>query len=106
VLPDNIRLRVEKLMPYPLESLRMAEGRDALLARLKAAEKIDLVREFVDIAAVREFVEGLAGPDEVAAMISGAVETGDQLGLADDDHENALVLISFLAEHARILKIG
>ena len=104
VLPDKIRLRIEKLMPYPLESLRMAEGRDALLARLEAAEKIDLVREFVDIAAVGEFVEGLAGPEEVAAMIDRAVASGVQLGLADYDHENALVLISFLAEHAPILK--
>jgi hypothetical protein len=92
-------------MPYPLESLRMARGRDALLARLESARKIDLVREFVDVAAVREFVEGLAGPDEVAAMIGRAVDAGDQLGLADDDHENALVLVAFLAEHAEVLRI-
>jgi hypothetical protein len=104
ILPEPVRNRIEKLMPFPLESLRMAEGKQSLLDRLESYRSIGLVGKYVDLDAVRDYASALPGPEEVARMIDAAAAEGEQLGLADDDHENSIVLAAFLAEHAAVLK--
>jgi len=104
ILPEPVRCRVEKLMPFPLESLRMARGKQTLLDRLEGYRSVELVGKYVDLDAVRDYVSALPGPEEVARMIDAAAAKGEQLSLSDDEHENAIVLAAFLAEHAGVLK--
>jgi asparagine synthase (glutamine-hydrolysing) len=99
ILPDAVRLRVDKLMAYPLESLRLAEGRPMVLERLAEVAASPLVTEFVNVDALRDRMDALPGPEEVRAETIAAAERGEQPVLDDGGYETALRLAMILAEH-------
>jgi asparagine synthase (glutamine-hydrolysing) len=105
ILPDAVRLRVDKLMAYPLESLRQAEARPMMLERLADLAASPLVTEFVDVEALRDRLDELPGPEEVRAETIAAAERGEQPVLDDSDYEAALLLAMILAEHEGSLRL-
>jgi asparagine synthase (glutamine-hydrolysing) len=99
ILPDAVRLRIDKLMAYPLESLRLAEGRPMVLERLAELAASPLVTEFVNLDALRDRMDALPGPEEVRAETVAAAARGEQPVLDDGGYETALRLAMILAEH-------
>ncbi|MHA1528577.1 MAG: asparagine synthase-related protein, partial [Alphaproteobacteria bacterium] len=99
ILPDSVRMRVDKLMAYPLESLRLAEGRQLVLERLPDLTASPLVTEFVNVDALRDRIDALPRPAEVRAETIAAAERGEQPVLDDGGYETALRLALILAEH-------
>jgi hypothetical protein len=105
ILPDAVRRRVDKLMPYPLESLRLAEDRPMMLERLAELAASPLVREFVDMDALRHRLDELPRPEEARAETIAAAERGEQPVLDDGGYESALLLAMILAEHEGSLRL-
>ncbi len=105
ILPDSIRSREDKLMPYPLESLRLAEDRPRMIETLRGMGADRLVREFVDMDALIGRLERMPGADAVRAETLAAAARGAQPAFDDNDDANALILTLVLAEHSRRLDL-
>lgn len=105
LVPDSVRLRPEKLMPYPLESWRFARDRAALLAWLREAGRSPLVRRFVDVDALTRDIAAL--PDEAAirAEVVEEARHGRQPPYHEGELENPLRLVAILAEHEERLSL-
>jgi hypothetical protein len=100
-----MRFRVDKLMPYPLESLRLAEGRADVVNMLPRLSASPLVREFVDINALGRRLAELPDADEVRAATLEAAKRGEQPSVDDSGYEMALMLAVALAEHEDALAL-
>lgn len=105
ILPETVRTRHAKLMPYPLESLRMAHEALTLGPRLDALEAEPLVRRFVDVGRIRRFVATIGTPEEVARKTAEAAAAGEQYAPDDSAHIKAYVLAHWLARHAQSLDV-
>lgn len=105
ILPDTVRFRVDKLMAYPLESLRLAEDRPMVLERLPGLAASPLVAEFVNVDALRHRLDELPRPEEARAETIAAAERGEQPVLDDGGYETALRLAMILAEHEGSLRL-
>lgn len=98
VLPEPIRNRPQKRLPYPLEAIRLAEDRDWLLAEIAALGQIGLVQEYLDLAPLAETVA--AWPD--AAAIRAALAAGDPIRVNWFGHLNPLIAAGFLEANAAL----
>lgn len=100
ILPDSVRLRTEKLMPYPLALLRLAEERGVVIETLRALARRRLVRDFVDVPALCRHFEAMPDADAVRNEIVRAAEKGEQSRFGDPgtDANAALKLAVILAQ--------
>ena len=105
ILPDAVRLRVDKLMPYTLESLRLAEHRGMMLEKMPDLAASPLVTKFVNVEALRRRLEELPGTEKARAETIAAAERGEQPDLDDIGYESALLLAMILAEHEGSLRL-
>ena len=105
VLPDRVRLRREKLMPFALEALRLAEGQPEMIERVRGIESSALANELVDVPAVRRRLEELPDAETVRAETVAAAERGEQFSNEDFACQNALTLAMILAEHENALAL-
>ena len=85
VLPERVRLRHQKYMPFPSTFLMWAERKNEFIAQINALEKNDRVGRLLDLAHLRKTVEAFPtseqvrddlrnneNPDASAAMIAVA----------------------------------
>lgn len=105
LVPDSVRLRTTKLMPFALEALRLAEDNRAMIETVRAIEVSPLANEFVDVAAVRRRLEQMPGADTVRAETIAAAGRGEQFSNEDFGCQSALALAIILAEHEDALAL-
>lgn len=65
VLPAKIRLRHNKLSPFPSRLMDYLEGRDELLEKIDSYEKSKAVRRVIDLAWLRRQVQAFPSPEQV-----------------------------------------
>ncbi|MEJ0043196.1 MAG: asparagine synthase-related protein [Rhizomicrobium sp.] len=65
VLPERVRWRHEKYMPFPGIVADLAEGKSAFLSRIDAYEKCERVRRTLDLARLRKLVNRFPSFDGV-----------------------------------------
>ena len=92
VLPDPVRLRAEKLAPWPLESWRVARDRDWLSLKFEELAKSDRLRHYIDTgrlaAEIREWPQEAA----LAELIAADAKQGRQRDPGNGALCNALAL--------------
>lgn len=71
VLPQRVRLRHQKYMPFPGHMIDLAESKDEFTARIDAYEKIERMRRLIDFAHLRRLVEDFPSPDRAREEMSG-----------------------------------
>jgi asparagine synthase (glutamine-hydrolysing) len=65
VLPERVRLRHHKYMPFPGALIEFADHKDALLAKVDAYERNESVRRVIDLDAVRRLIETFPSPEQI-----------------------------------------
>lgn len=105
LLPDRVRLRTEKLAPFALESLRLAEGQAAMIETVRGMESCALANELVDVAALRRRLEALPDAEAVRAETIAAAGRGEQFSCEDFACQSALTLAMLRAEHEDALAL-
>jgi asparagine synthase (glutamine-hydrolysing) len=70
VLPERVRLRHQKYMPFPSAFLMWAERKDEFIAQLNAIEKSDHVRRLLDIEHLHKTVEAFPSAEQVRLDLS------------------------------------
>jgi len=102
ILPESVRWRVEKLAPYPLEALRIAEEKPALTAALRELSQLTLLRDYVNMDAIVRHVERF-DREQIRERIAKAAQNKRQPGFEDLCHQRAVALAYFLKAQLDIL---
>ncbi len=97
LLPDSVRLRDDKLAPFPLESLRAAQRRDALLAKLHELARDPLVARFLDVDAISADIQRWRSVEQIREQLAADAAAGRQFTSEEDDYEDPLQLAIFLS---------
>ena len=100
VLPDMVRMKTDKLVPFPAETLRHAEGKADLVQAVKRMAKNPQVTRFVDTDGLIDYIESIRDPDQIRAWMNDAAARGDQISPYELYHIMALNLAWFLDRHA------
>jgi len=70
VLPERVRLRHQKYMPFPSAFLMWAERKGEFIAQINAIQKSDRVRRLLDLEHLRKTVESFPSADHVRLDLS------------------------------------
>ena len=96
ILPDQVRLKADKLMPFPAETLRHSMAKSQLLEALAGMQENPAVTAFVDIANLSEYIANMSEPDEIRAWMNETAEDGAQIDARELYHSTALTLAWYL----------
>jgi len=96
IVPESVRWRVEKLAPYPVEALRIAEDREAIVEAVRVLGKNSLVREYLDTEAIISYLMSGRSVRQIRDQMAADASRGNQFTSEEDDHEFALCLAVFL----------
>lgn len=103
VVPERVRVREEKFVPFPNEALRVARQRTAILQQFEALGRIPLVSDYLDIAAIRDYLRSGNSEAEILRQMDAAAAAGEQFETAtEEEHASSLRLALFLAAQAGI----
>jgi asparagine synthase (glutamine-hydrolysing) len=102
VVPDSIRWREEKYAPYPVEALRVAEEREAIVEAVRDLGRLPLVRDFIDPEAVVAYLREGRSPEQIRTQMAVDAANGMQFTSAEEDHQFALQLAYFLKAQAEL----
>jgi len=101
VVPERVRLREEKFVPFPNEALRVARQRDAILQRVEELGRIPLVSDYLDIAAILDYLRCGSSEADILRQMDTAAAAGEQFETApEEEHASSLRLALFLAAQA------
>jgi asparagine synthase (glutamine-hydrolysing) len=64
ILPERVRLRHEKYMPFPGRLLDLADSKEEFIARLDQYEQVEQVRRVIDLAHLRRLVAAFPSPEQ------------------------------------------
>ena len=78
VLPDRVRLSINKLMPWPCEDLRVARMKDSIALLIESCRDDPLVERFIDLDRMSEVVEALPDASTIHAEIEAAADRGKE----------------------------
>jgi asparagine synthase (glutamine-hydrolysing) len=96
LVPESVRWREDKLAPYPVEALRAARERDAMVQAFRRLGASALVRQYLDVEAIIEFLRSGRDADLIRDRMASDASTGSQFTSEEDDHEFAMRLAYFL----------
>ena len=71
VLPERVRLRHRKYLPFPGKTLEIAESKNEFLAWIDIFEQNESVRQMLDVGLLRRQVEALPPPERLREEIRG-----------------------------------
>jgi asparagine synthase (glutamine-hydrolysing) len=71
VLPEEVRVRSSKFIPFPGMLIDVAEARDEVLRQIGVWERSETVRRLIDLAELRRYVEALPSAERLRAELRG-----------------------------------
>ncbi|MEM7212359.1 MAG: asparagine synthase-related protein, partial [Pseudomonadota bacterium] len=104
VLPDMVRMKTDKLLPFPVETLRHAEQKDELVREVHRMAENPVVRRFVDTNGLIDYIERIRNPDQIRAWMNDAATRGEQVSPYELYHLMALRLANFLDRHGAVVE--
>ena len=99
LLPERVRLRQEKLTPFPRETFRLAEQRDEIVDALKTLEREPIVSRYLDVANIIAYQEQGSTPESIEAEMQNAHGAGRQFSNFEEQHDRALLMAMYLANN-------
>ena len=99
ILPDKVRLKAQKLTPFPCETLRQSKRKAEMIQALNAMRGNPLVTRFIDLDGLIRYVSGIREPDEIRAWMNETAEAGEQVVQHELYHILAIWLAWCLDRH-------
>ena len=99
ILPDMVRTKQEKLIPFPAETLRHAVARSDIRAEIERMSHNPLVREFVDTDGLLEYVSNMSSADEIRQWMNDNAGSGKQIDARELYYTMTLTLAWYLDRH-------
>ncbi len=96
IVPDSVRWREEKFVPFPVEALRVTRQRDAITEALRTLGEDSLVASFLDIDAVIAYVRSGRSEEQILKQMAADAEAGEQFTSEEQEHSGSLRLALFL----------
>jgi asparagine synthase (glutamine-hydrolysing) len=97
VLPERVRLRHQKYMPFPSAFLLWAERKEELISQIAAFEKNKRVGRLLDLAHLRKLVEAFPSTDQVRANLGNNENPDASASMIAVAH--ALSAAAYLEQH-------
>jgi asparagine synthase (glutamine-hydrolysing) len=98
VLPDRVRIRHQKYVPFPSSLLDLAEHKDELLARVDAYAKDRRVNRLIDVDQLRRDVEAYPDPPQLCDRLRRDGNITPEVGMIVV--VRMLMSAAYLAQHA------
>lgn len=99
VLPDMVRTKQEKLIPFPAETLRHAVAKSDIRAEIGRMAENPLVRQFVDTDGLIEYVSNMSDADDIRDWMNKNASSGKQIDARELYHTMTLTLAWYLDRH-------
>lgn len=99
ILPDMVRTKQEKLIPFPAETLRHAVARSDIRAEIERMSHNPLVRQFVDTDGLIEYVSNMSSADEIRQWMNENASSGKQIDARELYCTMTLTLAWYLDRH-------
>lgn len=99
VLPDMVRTKQEKLIPFPAETLRHAAANPDILAEIERMSANPLVRQFVDTDGLIEYISRMSSADDIRQWMNDSASRGEQINARELYHIMTLTLAWYLDRH-------
>ncbi len=97
VLPPAVRLRHQKLAPFPSRLIDIVEHKNELLAKIGAYEENKRVRRIIDLASLRRLIEAFPSAEQVREEMRGGDNPAAALMIAAAAH--AISAAGYLDHH-------
>ncbi|MGH6988779.1 MAG: asparagine synthase-related protein, partial [Stellaceae bacterium] len=100
ILPERVRLRHQKYMPFPGRLLDFADSKEEFMSRIDHYQQVDRVRRMIDLAYLRRQVEAFPSPEQAREEMRGGdnpAATAKMIVVAQ-----ALAVAEYLSQHGGI----
>ena len=99
ILPDMVRTKQEKLIPFPAETLRHAVASSDIRAEIARMSDNPLVRRFVDTDGLIEYVSNMSDAEDIRDWMNQNAVNGQQIDARELYHTMTLTLAWYLDRH-------
>lgn len=99
LLPESVRLRQEKLAPFPAETLRNAKEKDRMIEILRRLEHDPAVRRMLDLDNLIATVQRGLSPEAIRSAMEKAFAAGQQFSAFENKHERAILIAMYFAKN-------